>query len=156
MNSGGTLLEAAEEQYGGHFATRELTEARLRKLCERAKLPDETPEQITRISQSMYAASQVSGRLGCRASPCLEVVLAAYRQLRLLQNLKAQALAVPKATVSLLSALPIVTILLGELLGSRPLEFLFDQTRGLICLLLGICCYAVGLIWVRALLREQA
>ncbi|MBT1163185.1 pilus assembly protein [Bifidobacterium felsineum] len=156
MNSGGTLIEAVEEQYGSRFATRELTEARLRRLCERVKLPDETPKQVTRIAQSMYAASQVSSRLGCRASPCLEVTLTAYRQMRLLQNLTTQALAVPKATVALLSALPIVTILLGELLGARPLEFLLDQTRGLVCLLLGACCYAAGLLWVCALLRERA
>lgn len=63
------------------------------------------------------------------------------------------ACAVPKATVGLLSALPAVTVALGELLGARPLAFLLGSPRGVVCLVLGGCCYAAGLAWMRALLK---
>lgn len=82
-----------------------------------------------------------------------EAVLTAYRQMRLMQNLRSQACAVPKATVGLLSALPAVTVALGELLGARPLAFLLGSPRGVVCLTLGGCCYAAGLAWMRALLK---
>lgn len=156
MNSGGTLLEACEEQYGRRFATREITIRRLAVAFERRRMPDETRMQAARAARGAYAAAKVSERLGCRASPCLEVVLAGYRQMRLLQNLQSQALAVPKATVGMLSALPMVTMLLGELMGARPMEFLLGSAQGLACLLVGCCCYAIGLLWVRALLRGGA
>lgn len=156
MNSGGTLLEACEEQYGRRFATREITLHRLATAFERRRMPDETRMQAARAARGAYAAAKVSERLGCRASPCLEVVLAGYRQMRLLQNLQSQALAVPKATVGMLSALPMVTMLLGELMGAHPMEFLLGSAQGLACLLAGCCCYVIGLFWVRALLRGGA
>ena len=156
MNSGGTLLEACEEQYGRRFATREIAIHRLAAAFERRRMPDETRMQAARAARGAYAAAKVSERLGCRASPCLEVVLAGYRQMRLLQNLQSQALAVPKATVGMLSALPMVTMLLGESMGARPMEFLLGSAQGLACLLAGCCCYVIGLFWVRALLRGGA
>lgn len=156
MNSGGTLFEACEEQYGRRFATREITIHRLAAAFERRRMPDETRMQAARAARGAYAAAKVSERLGCRASPCLEVVLAGYRQMRLLQNLQSQALAVPKATVGMLSALPVVTMLLGELMGAHPMEFLLGSAQGLACLLAGCCCYVIGLLWVRALLRGGA
>lgn len=156
MNSGGTLIAACEEVYGSCFATRKLTATRLLKLFESVRLPDETHRQVVRASQGVYAAEQVSERLGCRVSPCLEVVLAAYRQMRLLQQAQSQALAVPKATVGLLSALPAITVALGELMGAHPVDFLLGSAAGWGCLAVGGCCYAVGLMWVRALMQERS
>lgn len=156
LNSGGTLLEACEDMHGSRFATARLTHIRLLVMFEKIRLPDETYHQAVRVSQGVHAAAQVSERLGCRASPCLEVVLAAYRQMRLLQHAQEQALAVPKATVGLLSALPAATVALGELMGAHPLNVLLGSTRGLVCLISGGCSYAVGLLWVQALIRKHS
>ncbi|MBT1174232.1 pilus assembly protein [Bifidobacterium sp. LC6] len=155
MNAGGTLVEAYEELYGSRFATRKLTRPRLDTVLQRIRLPDETTQQVSRAAHGAYAAVQLSERLGCRISPCLEVVLASYRQLRLLQHARAQALAMPKATVGLLSVLPVGTILLGELMGGYPLRFLLGSARGWVCLALGGCGYVAGLAWTRALLKGR-
>ena len=122
-------------------------------VFEQRRLPDESPAQVLEAARGVTAAAVLSDELGCQAVPCLEAVLTAYRQMRLMQNLRSQACAVPKATVGLLSALPAVTVALGELLGARPLAFLLGSPRGVVCLVLGGCCYAAGLAWMRALLK---
>jgi tight adherence protein B len=155
IKGGGTLIEAFEEQSGGGFSTRRLTMERLTTLFEGRRLADESHIQAAQAAAGVGAASSLSEELGCRAAPCLEAVLAAYRQMRLVHNLKSQAFAVPKATVGLLSVLPCVTVLLGELMGAKPLAFLFGSSRGLACLALGGCCYIAGLAWIHALMRGE-
>jgi len=154
MAGGGTLVEAFEEQFGGRFAVRRLTPQRLTDLFERRRLPDESRAQSVRAAMGAAAAATVSEELGCRAVPCLEAVLDVYSHMRLMQNMRAQAFAVPQATVGLLSALPAIAVVLGELMGAHPLLFLFGSQRGLVCLVSGGCCYVVGLVWMRALMRD--
>lgn len=153
LRGGGTLVEAFEEQSSRRFATHRITVERLITVFEQRRLPDESPAQVLEAARGVTAAAVLSDELGCQAVPCLEAVLTAYRQMRLMQNLRSQACAVPKATVGLLSALPAVTVALGELLGARPLAFLLGSPRGVVCLVLGGCCYAAGLAWMRALLK---
>ena len=153
LRGGGTLVEAFEEQSSRRFATQRITVERLITVFEQRRLPDESPAQVLEAARGVTAAAVLSDELGCQAVPCLEAVLTAYRQMRLMQNLRSQACAVPKATVGLLSALPAVTVALGELLGARPLAFLLGSPRGVVCLVLGGCCYAAGLAWMRALLK---
>ena len=153
LRGGGTLVEAFEEQSSRRFATHRITVERLITVFEQRRLPDESPAQVLEAARGVAAAAVLSDELGCQAVPCLEAVLTAYRQMRLMQNLRSQACAVPKATVGLLSALPAVTVALGELLGARPLAFLLGSPRGVVCLVLGGCCYAAGLAWMRALLK---
>lgn len=153
LRGGGTLVEAFEEQSSRRFATQRITVERLITVFEQRRLPDESPAQVLEAARGVTAAAVLSDELGCQAVPCLEAVLTAYRQMRLMQNLRSQACAVPKATVGLLSALPAVTVALGELLGARPLAFLLGSPRGVVCLVLGGCCHAAGLAWMRALLK---
>ncbi|MBW3089925.1 pilus assembly protein [Bifidobacterium sp. 82T25] len=155
MKGGGTLLESFEEQYGRRFAVPKLTATRLTVLFETRRLPDESSTQIHQAASGVAAASTLSDELGCQAAPCLEAVLAAYRQLRLTQHLTAQAFAVPRATIGLLSVLPAATVALGELMGAKSLAFLLGSSRGLVCLALGGCCYVAGLAWVHALMKED-
>ncbi|NMM93335.1 type II secretion system F family protein [Bifidobacterium oedipodis] len=155
IRAGSMVVEAFEEQTGQPFAGRTLTVARLAALLEQHRLPTERQAHAVQVAAGLACAATVSEELGCRAVPCMEAVLESYRQLRLMRDLQAQALAVPKATVGLLSALPAITVALGELMGGRPVSFLFGSSRGLVCLLLGICCYVAGLAWMRALMARQ-
>ncbi|WP_279325006.1 hypothetical protein [Bifidobacterium scaligerum] len=153
MNGGGSAMEAFIEQGLRPSAVHRISESRLRALFEARRLPEETESQCTQVAVGVAGAIALSERLGCRAVPCLQAVLEAWSQMRLLHDLRAQAMAVPKATVGLLTALPAITVALGELMGARPLSFLFGSRQGLLCLVLGSCCYALGLFWMRALLK---
>ncbi|MCH9276604.1 pilus assembly protein [Bifidobacterium amazonense] len=153
LRGGGSLVQAFAEQSDRGFAVNRLTEARLRELLAARALPKETSRQINRVAAEIAVAARISDRLGCPAASCLEAVGDTYRRSRKLEDLRAQVFAVPKATIRLLSGLPAVTILLGELMGSHPIAFLLGSPQGLMCLGLGLCCYAAGLVWTRTLLR---
>ena len=105
---------------------------------------------MRRLSAELYAACQLSMALGCETSRCLAAVLASLKRQRLLNDLRRNAFAMPQATVKLLMALPLLTVLLG-----RPLAFLCGDARGLLCLGFALGCYAIGLLWIRVLLREN-
>jgi tight adherence protein B len=61
------------------------------------------------------------------------------------------ALAGPKATVTLLSWLPVAGILLGYLMGVNPLGVLFGSPEGIVALLLGVGLMAAGRLWANRL-----
>jgi tight adherence protein B len=61
------------------------------------------------------------------------------------------ALAGPKATVALLSWLPVAGILLGYLMGVNPLGVLFGTPAGAAALLLGVGLMATGRLWSKRL-----
>lgn len=79
----------------------------------------------------------MSHRLGCPAVRCFDAVCESYARLRLREDLKRNAFAVPQSTVRMLMGLPAVTVALGELLGAHPLGVLFGSVQG--C---AVCCSA--------------
>lgn len=152
--SGGTVVEAFEEQGGIRFATPRITMARAQSVLRRCAKRDESEEDIARAARQIAATCALSERLGCKISSCLQAAAEAYQRERNMRNLKQEAFAMPKATIRLLSALPAVTVALGELMGSRPLRFLFGSAQGLLCLLVGLIWYGFGLLWTRHMLNE--
>ncbi len=155
VRSGATLVQAFEELGGCAFATPELTRSRIEMVLRCRCPPEEQGEQMRRLSAELYAACQLSMALGCETSRCLAAVLASLKRQRLLNDLRRNAFAMPQATVKLLMALPLLTVLLGEGMGARPLAFLCGDARGLLCLGFALGCYAIGLLWIRVLLREN-
>ena len=131
-----------------------LTEHHLYDLLARHALPKETGRQITDAAMQIALAARLGERIGCPAVLCLEAVEQSHRRSRLLADSREQALAVPQATIRLLSALPAVTVLLGELMGAHPVGFLFASAAGLGCLLTGGGFHAAGMAWTAAMLRD--
>ena len=112
-------------------------------LLQAHRLAEETDAQIRAAAHGICAAYGVSQRLGCPAARCFDAVRESYARLRLREDLKRNAFAVPQSTVRMLMGLPAVTVALGELLGAHPLGVLFGSVQGVCCLLLGSVCYAV-------------
>ncbi|WP_201736541.1 pilus assembly protein [Bifidobacterium xylocopae] len=155
MRNGGTLVGAFEEQAGRTFATRRVSYGRVRSMLEARRMPKETVSQVSSVAYALEVSCCLSERLGCQASRCLDAVGASYRRMDRLARARGAAFAMPKATVKLLSALPVLTLVLGSLLGAHPLAFLLKPGAGSICLLLGVACYLLGLLWMRALLKDM-
>ncbi|OZG62072.1 type II secretion system protein, pilus assembly [Bifidobacterium lemurum] len=147
VRSGGTVAQA----FG--FDGMRVSGARLSAIVESRRSPEESRQTAKYVAVSIAAACRLSEDIGCSAARCLQTVAAAYRRVRLAEDRRQQAFAVPQATSGLLSVLPAGTVLLGEMMGLSPLSFLLGTDRGLGCLALGGCCYAIGLLWNRALLR---
>ena len=136
-----------------------LTESK-RRTCRRNHCP---PSDVWRAwlpsahpcAAELHAACRLSLTLGCETGRCLQAVAESLKRQRLLDDLRANAFAMPKATVKLLMALPQLTVLLGEGMGAHPLTFLFSGVRGWTCLGFACVCYGFGLVWIRALMRQD-
>ncbi|MBW3093785.1 hypothetical protein KIH75_00885 [Bifidobacterium sp. 64T4] len=154
--SGGSIRDAFREQYGMDFATPAITPARAAATLRRHAAVDETEEDIVRIAGQLASACRLSERLGCGASRCLQTVADSYRRERRARDLRKEAFAAPKATIALLSALPVATVGLGEFMGAHPLAFLFGSAKGAVCLFIGLAWYAIGMLWIRQLFARFA
>ena len=64
------------------------------------------------------------------------------------------ALAGPRATAAVLTALPALGILLGELVGAGPLQVLRSGVLGQVLVVSGVGLAAAGAAWARAVLRS--
>ena len=161
VRSGVTLVQAFEELGGTPFATPELTRLRITMvISSRCPLKEQFGQggqsgQVERLSGELYAACRLSLTLGCETDRCLQAVAESLKRQRLLDDLRANAFAMPKATMKLLMALPLLTVLLGEGMGVHSLVFLVSGVKGLACLGFALCCYTFGLIWIRALMRQD-
>ena len=155
VRSGATLVQAFEELGGTPFATPELTRLRITMVIRSRCPPKEQCGQVERLSGELHAACRLSLTLGCETGRCLQAVAESLKRQRLLDDLRANAFAMPKATMKLLMALPLLTVLLGEGMGVHSLVFLVSGVKGLACLGFALCCYTFGLIWIRALMRQD-
>ena len=100
-------------------------------------LPSENLQQVHNVACELALVHQLSTRAGCEESRCLQAVCETHQQASMLEELRRNALAMPRATVKLLTLLPFGTLILEELSGVHPLRFLFGSAQGVTCLLLG-------------------
>ena len=124
-------------------------------VLRRTRNRDETMRQVESMAFEFTAACRLSERSGCEMVRCLDVVADDYRRLRMMEDLRRNAFAMPLATVRLLSALPFLTVAMGMLLGGDPVGFLLGSAGGMACLGLGGVCYLIGLVWLRALFEDE-
>lgn len=155
LRGGGSMLEALERYADGPFATRAVTRDRVRALLYRVRMRDETESQVEAVAFGVVAACRLSETSGCEAARCLAVVAEDYRRLRMAEDLRRNAFAMPLATVKLLSALPLLTVVMGMALGADPLLFLFGSAGGTVCGAVGMACYVAGMVWLRVLLNDK-
>lgn len=155
VRSGGTLLDAFGRQHGMRFAVARLTAERLYEVLASQAERSDSEAKIKHVAMELEAACQVSTSLGCEAARCLEAASASLRRAELLEDLRKTAFAMPKATVNMLTVLPLITLVLGEILGARPVAFLLSGVRGWLCLIIGGAWYGLGLLWVRVLMRNM-
>ncbi|WP_126030463.1 type II secretion system F family protein [Bifidobacterium callimiconis] len=159
VRNGGTVVEAFEELAERTYPSPTITVDRAMEIFDAKRSDDETEERAWRVAVNVTMACQVSELLGCETARCLSAVSAAYRRECLMEASRSQALAMPESTMKLLAALPVVTVMLGEIMGASPLTFLFGSLYGWLCLLGGLTCYGIGLLWIDALtkpLRDDA
>ena len=150
----GLAVEAFEEASGRRFATQEVTRERVMAMLENRCLPQERGPALTIMAQALMACYGLSAILGCRASDGLRTVAVMQRRRAALDEAREKAFAVPRATIRLLSTLPVLTIIMGEFMGARPLTFLCRPGPGTICLVLGAAFYVVGLVWIHQLMND--
>lgn len=154
VRNGGTVVAAFEELAGRRYPVPAVDERRIWEVLESRRGEHEHASRAYRVAGEVAMACRMSGMLGCEMARCLDAAAASYKRAVLAEDLRAKALAMPRSTVRLLSALPILTLMLGEALGAAPVAFLFGSLPGLACLFSGLACYSIGLVWMGALMRR--
>lgn len=153
VRNGSSLSYAVEEQGGLRFSTPTITVWRAERVLRRRAEPEERDGVIAEVARQLTAACVLSRELGGGAAKCLDAVAATYRRARLMRDRKREVLAGPQASVRLLTALPVLTVMAGEALGARSLQWLTGSNVGLMCLVAGVGLYAGGLLWMRRLIH---
>ncbi|MCO6558648.1 MAG: hypothetical protein J6575_04340 [Bifidobacterium sp.] len=155
VKAGGSLEEAFTEQMPDErlYETATMPDlAQLQNILHAQLGPKDTAEQADQAAIELDLVCKLSKSLGCEASHCLDAVASSYKRNRMMKTLKDNAFTVPKSTVKLLSLLPLATLVLAQLMGASPFAFLFGNAAGRVCLLLGMGTYALGMLWMKALM----
>lgn len=161
LRSGATLTDTCAQIRQKGSATVVLDEYTVRALVRErvgAVPPAASTSQVTTRTESfanqLYAACKLSEVAGCSAVHCLGILHEDLKRSAVRARRKADAIAVAVMTVRVLFALPIGTLLLGELTGTNALSFLLSTRVGWMCLAVTCACYTCGGLWTRSLLRR--
>ena len=109
------------------------------------------------VLRAVAAAWQVGENSGAGLVTALETLLVSARASEDVRRQLAAQLAAPKATARMLTALPIIGLLMGLMLGGDPLGWLLLTAPGLLCLFGGMALTGLGAWWThRIALGVQA
>ncbi len=105
---------------------------------------------VHRFNVVWRVANRVGGSLSAALDRLAEVFAAeSSHQLEI-----ELAFAGPRSTARLVLWLPVVSLVLGELLGMRPFEAIFHTPLGFISVAIGVILMLFGRIWSHAILRR--
>lgn len=112
-----------------------------------AALLSAAPQQGGEGLRRLAACWQVGVTAGAGLSALVERVAMTSRAAQAHRQDVAAQLAGPRATATMLAALPVLGLLMAGTLNMRPLDFLFGSLPGAACLLSGVALDACGLWW---------
>lgn len=107
------------------------------------------------VLRPLAAALAVTGT-GAGLAPVLDRLAQAARADQRLHDALGAELAGPRATATLLAALPALGVLLAAGFGAHPLHLLLGTAPGLGCLLAGIALDLAGALWSARIVRAAA
>lgn len=111
-----------------------------------------TREQMARQVPECEAALALSAELGAPLAEVVDRVAAGIGDAQAAQGQRRLALVGPVATARLLAALPLFGLVLGGVLGARPLAVLTDGGLGTLSGAAGVVIGCVGVWWMRRLI----
>ncbi len=153
VRAGGMLVDVIQEHNTYNFATRDLTIERVHSVVSYCAQYSQQ-RYVPRISAQLFAACMLSNTLGCGAADCVETVAEEYKRLNDVENRQKAALAMPRMTLRVLLMLPLLIIAIEQVCNSQSLVTLFATSIGWFCLIITGILYAVGFVWVRAIMSN--
>ncbi|MCA1822964.1 MAG: type II secretion system F family protein [Mycobacteriales bacterium] len=142
---GGALSHAAAAARLGASPSAVLSD-----VAATAQFSGDTARELAAIAACWSVTEETGAGLAGALERLAQGLLATHR---MRAEVRAQ-LAGPRATASVLAALPLVGLALGAALGAAPLRFLLGGPVGLLCLVAGLGLDVAGMAWTRHLLRH--
>lgn len=110
-----------------------------------------------RVARELLAACRFSDRLGAPLAQVLDRVADGVEESTRAEDARRVALAGPRASMRVLTALPLAGVILGEVLGAHPVATLLGGGLGTACLAAGALLVALGYATSRRMLvRAEA
>lgn len=109
-----------------------------------------------RVLAPLAATWAVHERTGAPVADLLDTLARSLRDANDAAMSRRAALAAPVATARVLAGLPVLGLLLGQVVGARPLAVLVGTGAGQVSAVVGLVCAVTGVVWTRHLLRSAA
>ena len=107
-----------------------------------------------RVLADVALIYRVCARTGAPVTESLLRIISSVRDEHRRQRTLAQEISSTKATVVVLTALPLLGVLMGVGLGLNPLSWLLHSWLAVTCLVIGVTLEILGWLWVRLLIRR--
>ena len=101
----------------------------------------------------LAACWQVASNSGSGMSAAVARMIQGLRENEELRNTLQAELAGPRATAAVLRWLPAIGLLMGIAMGAEPIEWIFGNPMGLVCLVTGATLSVLGSLWSRRMVR---
>lgn len=106
------------------------------------------------LSRQLAGLVRISGSHGLPLADAVEVLAAeAEERMRHRRDL-AGLLAGPRATASLLAALPVLGLVMGESIGAHPVRILLHTGAGAVAMTAGVALTVAGMLWTQSLVAR--
>jgi tight adherence protein B len=106
-----------------------------------------------KFAAALVAVHRVAANAGASTADLLDAVIQALEDAQETDDARAAAIAGPKSSARLLQFLPVLGVVLGTALGTRPLAVLFGGGAGTVALIVGLGLLLAGRVWSGALIR---
>lgn len=145
----GVLPSRAFELVNAHTSLREDDPSESQSIAQRIAAKG-TPSM--RIFAALWQVAEISG---APIAEAIERVATSLESLEKLRDRRKVLLTAPKYTLNLVSLLPILAVLFGELMGFEPLQVLVSPI-GVPIIVIGVGFLGTGIVWSRALVKRVA
>ena len=115
---------------------------------------DRRRREVVRALAPLAATWAVHERTGAPVADLLDTLAQSMRDADEAALARRAALAAPVATARVLAGLPLLGLVLGQLVGARPLAVLVGTPAGRVSGVVGLVCVVLGVAWTRRLLRS--
>lgn len=109
---------------------------------------------VMRVVDRLTAISALSERTGAPLARLLDQAASSFEDDAQVQSAVKAAVAGPRLTQLLLTALPLGGLLLGQLMGSGGIMFFVTSIWGPLCLVVGLALLALGYLWSARMIRR--
>ncbi len=117
-------------------------------------IPARARRDVDRALAALAASWAVHERTGAPVAGLLDTLAQSLRDANEAALARSAALAAPVATARVLAGLPVLGLVLGQVVGARPLAVLVGTAAGRVSAVVGLVCVVLGVVWTRHLLRS--
>lgn len=97
-----------------------------------------------RAAQALVAACRFTGTLGAPLAEVLEIIADGVDEAETAEHARTIASSGPRSSARILTALPVLGVVVAHIIGARPIERWSDGAIGTVSVVIGVVCFTAG------------